>query len=92
MSKYNLIVRRHKGEDWSAWCNTNDEDILKHNINAVENNGWLWSLETPMTPNTFKTTCYAMGIDNNLIQAYCIGKTKFVSDDIEELRRRATNG
>jgi hypothetical protein len=92
MSKYDLIVRRHAGEDWSAWCNTDDDEIFKKNIQAIEHNGWQWSLESPMTPTTFKATCYALGIDNKLTQAYCVGKTKFVSDDIEELRRRATNG
>jgi hypothetical protein len=92
MSKYTLIVRRHAGEDWSAWCNTDDEDKIKHAIEIVDSYGWQWTLEDPMFQSTFKATCYALGINNKLTQAYCKGRIKFVTDDIEELKRRATNG
>ena len=85
MSKYNLIVRRHAGEDWSAWCNTDDDEIFKKNIQVIEHNGWRWSLETPMCQKEFIATCIAKGIDKKIAREYCKGRIKFVTDDFEIL-------
>ena len=85
MSKYNLIVRRHAGEDWSAWSNTDDDEIFKKNIQVIEHNGWRWSLETPMCQKQFISACTANGIDEKIAKRYCKGRTKFTTDDIEIL-------
>ena len=87
MAKYNLIARRHIGEDWSAWSNTDDAKTLADNIKTIEEYGWLWSLETPMNTTQFKCACYTRGINRKLVDAYCKGRIKFVSDDIDILQQ-----
>ena len=88
MAKFNLIARRHIGEDWSAWCSTNDEDTVKRNIKVIESYGWMWSLEEPVYRHIFKTTCEARGIDKHRIAEYCKGRIKFTTEDIEILETR----
>ena len=88
MALYNLIARRHIGEDWSAWTNTNNKAILEHNIGIIENNGWLWSIENPMSASTFKAACLLRGIDKKRVDEYCRGRIKFVADDIEILESK----
>lgn len=86
MSKYSLIVRRRVGEDWSAWCNTDSYDVILRNIEVIKSYGWQYSLEAPMCPSIFITTCYAKGIKRQLAKDYSKQKTKFVTDDVELLK------
>jgi hypothetical protein len=85
MSKYNLIVRRHAGEDWSAWCNTDDDNVFANSIKVIESYGWRWSLETPMCQKEFISARIANGIDEKMAKRYCKGRTKLTTDDIEIL-------
>lgn len=85
MSKYNLIVRRHAGEDWSAWCNTDDDNVFANSIKAIESYGWRWTLEAPMYAAQFVETCKGYGIDDEVAKKYCKGRIKLTTDDIEIL-------
>lgn len=85
MSTYNILARRHIGEDWTAWTNTDDYDTAFHNIKTIEKFGWAWTMEYPMIAKQFQRVCAGRGIDPKLVKEYCKGRIKFVTEDVEIL-------
>lgn len=41
---YRLYVRRNSREQWTAWTDTNDIDVIAHNIKVIEAYGWQWEM------------------------------------------------
>ena len=85
MSTYNILARRHIGEDWTAWTNTDDYNTAFRNIKTIEKLGWSWTMEYPMIAKQFKRVCSGRGIAPELVNKYCKGRIKFVTEDVEIL-------
>ena len=88
MAKYSILVRRNNNEDWSAWCNTDDDKVFANSIRVIESYGWRWTLEAPMYAAQFVETCKDCGIDEKIAKKYCKGRIKLTTDDIEILESR----
>ena len=85
MAKYNIVARRNPNTDWSAWCNTDDPEVAENAKKTIEEYGYEWSDEEPISVATFKARCYDLDIKPKKINEFAKGRYKFTTADIERL-------